>query len=231
MVILPVSFPDYKISLTVSDTCAFHSLSPGSLTATAGPRHNFVIAGVCLFMNFSNPAESDWTSHGEFHNPNITRSEHTYIYIPPPPVLTILGAGQYDFIKPTICTISPKITTAEVSYYSSPPLMINVSRTISARDPPGGGVVAGISIQAFIKRLGLAQSLWDNGIGDALASVYRSRAESVDGDAGQKEELVNVLLVSWKGFLLLLHNIPFQALMGLPLFLHYRRATSLAWLK
>lgn len=101
----------------------------------------------------------------------------------------------------------PKVTAVEVAYGS----LTNVARTISAQNAPGGsfedqstGVVAFVSMFCFFTRLHWTQSLYDNGFGAAVASIYQSRPESHNGTAEEKEQLLNTIMVRFQ------HEIRFQ---------------------
>lgn len=58
------------------------------------------------------------------------------------------------------------------------------------------GFVVVLVLNCFFARLSSTQSLSDNGFGDAVASVYKSQPESLNGTAEEKEKLLNTILVS-----------------------------------
>jgi hypothetical protein len=158
-------------------TCALDSRHAGAeeIVLTDPTTPNFVIGKPCWYMNTSSVTQSDPFSH----------------------VFLLLGNGAYDFIRPTVCTVIPKITTVQVTYGP----LVNVSRTISDWNAPGGsiednshGIVAFTSLQSFFTRLSSTQSLYENGFGDAIASVYQSRVESLNGTAEEKGHVLNIIL-------------------------------------
>ena len=116
-------------------------------------------------------------------------------------VVLIIGSDAYNFIRPTVCTVVPKVTIAEVAYGSQ----INVTRTISARNAPAIDVGQNLKPDVFVATLPLfqfkmqnlaSQSLTANGLGVALSAVYGSRPES-NGTVEEQQQLVNTLLVSF----------------------------------
>lgn len=128
------------------------------------------------------------------------------------PVAIITGKGNYKFIKPTVCTIIPKLTIVNVAYGS----LTNIIRTTSTRNAQGGrwldplepGIVANVATQSIWMRFSGTQGLDDNSFGDALASVYWSRPES-SGTVEAKRQLLHTILVSF------VHGTKHQAFTGL----------------
>ena len=89
----------------------------------------------------------------------------------------------------------------EVAYGSQ----INITHTISAHNALAIDVGQDLKVDVFVATLPLfqfkmrnlaSQSLTRNGLGDALAAVYKSQPES-NGTAEEQQWLVNTVLVSF----------------------------------
>ncbi|KAF8649598.1 hypothetical protein AX16_005689 [Volvariella volvacea WC 439] len=110
--------------------------------------------------------------------------------------IILVGRGNYDWIPPTICTISPKVTRVDVQYSQSPrssseyPDFIEVLEPWEATDMPGAGHASAYMVW---RTLVFGQTLAGNTIGDSLVSFYLSETSKEQ----DRNQVLNFILEAW----------------------------------
>ncbi|KAF8145672.1 hypothetical protein K438DRAFT_1991646 [Mycena galopus ATCC 62051] len=79
--------------------------------------------------------------------------------------------GLYQFVNTTVCTLTPKITTVEVTYTADSVIntVVVTSRNATLADPSGPATLA--AVQTLYNSVFFSQSPVSNGVGDKLKSL------------------------------------------------------------